>query len=56
MDQTDQLQELVFSACKNVQLCKVYSRIQERFRTGGAQALICNGWQPSAWDIIAHEE
>jgi len=31
-------------------------RDQERFRTGGAQALVCNDWQPSAWDLITHEE
>ncbi len=36
MDQTDQLQELVFSACKNVQLHKVYSKNQEQLKTGGA--------------------
>jgi len=33
-----------------------YSRNQELFRSGSAQALICNGWQPSAWDIITHEQ
>ena len=29
---------------------------QERFRAGGAQALVCNGWQSSVWDLITHEE
>ena len=24
---------------------------QERARSGGAQALVCNDWQPSAWDL-----
>ena len=29
---------------------------QERFRNSGAQALVCNDWQPNAWNLIAHEE
>ena len=41
MNQTDQLQELLFSACKIVKLRKVYSKNQERLKTGGARALIC---------------
>ncbi len=29
---------------------------QEHCRRGGAQALVCNDWQPSAWDLITHAE
>jgi hypothetical protein len=47
----------------SVQLCMRVDLIydsscgeQEPFRTAGAQALVCNGWQASAWDIITHED